>query len=280
MSGKHSIAFIGLGSMGLGMAGYLAQEGFAVCGYDLNPFALERLLALGGTAASTPRECADGKDIVICMVASSAQVTDVFFSESTGAVFGLSKGCTVILCSTVPPSFPTELLDSIHSKFQRPDICLLDCPVSGGSERAALGKLMILASGPMDAFIKAYLVLDSMSEKLYQIEGPLGTANKMKLVNQHLAGIHIVASAEAMGLAAVIGLNTRKFYESVQQSAANSWMFENRVPHMLASDWTPLSAVNIFVKDMVRKARLNIMKIPDSPEVLKLFDRVSSQPRG
>ncbi|CRL17812.1 Fatty oxidation complex, alpha subunit FadB [Penicillium camemberti] len=250
MASKPNVAFIGLGAMGMGMAVHLLEDGFAVTGFDVNPMALEKLLAMGGAAASNPRECVQGALFVICMVANSAQTEDAFFADSTGAVFGLTQNAIVILCSTVAPGFPVEILGRLHQDYQRPDIQLLDCPVSGGTIRAARGMLTILSSGPTDVLNTAQPILKSMSENLYEIEGGLGAANKVKLVNQHLAGVHIAVSAEAMGLAATLGVNTKEFYQTVLKGPACSWMFENRVPHMLSNDWTPHSAISIFVKDM------------------------------
>ena len=260
MASKPKIAFIGLGAMGLGMAIHLLEDGFPVTGFDVNPMALETLLAMGGSAASSPRECVQNARFVICMVANSVQTENVFFAEKTGAVFALAQNATVILCSTVAPSFPQVILDCLYQSFHRRDVQLIDCPVSGGTKRAAEGNLTILSSGSANALANAQPVLKSMSANLYEIEGGLGAANKVKLINQHLAGVHIAVSAEAMGLAATLGLNTKEVYESVLDSPAHSWMFENRVPHMLANDWTPHSALSIFVKDMVSSYLLLLNK--------------------
>lgn len=251
MVNKHRVGFIGLGAMGLGMAIHLVQDGFPVCGFDLNPMAIERLIAMGGTAATSPKECANEAEFIICMVSNAKQVEDVFFNKSNGAILGLSNNATVILCSTVAPMFPSALLKRVQDDFSKPNVQVIDCPVSGGTVRAAKGSLTILASGASDPLDSAGPLLTSMSENTYIIEGGLGAASKLKLVNQHLAGIHIAVAAEVMGLAATVGLNTKNFYQEVLNSAATSWMFENRVPHMLSDDWTPHSALNIFVKDMV-----------------------------
>lgn len=135
--------------------------------------------------------------------------------------------------------------------MDRLDIYLIDSPVSGGTVRAAKGTLTILSSGTASALERGTAILTDLSEKLYNIPGGIGAASNVKMVNQLLAGIHIAAAAEAMGLAAKMGLNTRQVYEIIVNAAGNSWMFENRVPHMLANDWHPHSALNIFVKDMV-----------------------------
>ncbi|KAL2838467.1 NAD binding domain of 6-phosphogluconate dehydrogenase-domain-containing protein [Aspergillus pseudoustus] len=250
MTTKPKVAFIGLGAMGMGMALHLLDDGFVVSGYDVNPKALQILEEKGGIAASSPRNCATDASFLVCMVANAAQTEEVLFTVSTGAVFGLPSNATVILCSTVPPSFPGKVLVKFHVDLARPDVQLVDCPVSGGTVRAAQGKLTILCSGTSEALVAAGPVLDSMAETKYEIDGGLGSANKVKLVNQHLAGIHIAAAAEAMGLVASLGLSTKAFHDTVLGSTATSWMFENRVPHMLADDWTPHSALAIFVKDM------------------------------
>lgn len=251
MASRPNVAFIGLGAMGMGMAVHLLEDGFAVTGFDFNLMALEKLLIMGGAAAANPRECIQDASFVICMVANSAKTEKAFFADSTGAVFGLTQNAIVILCSSVAPGFPVKILGRIHQDFQRPDIQLLDCPVSGGTIRAARGMLNIMSSGPTDILNIAQPILESMGENLYEIEGGLSAANKVKLVNQHLANIHIAVSAEAMGLAATLGVNTKEFYQTVLKGPACSCMFETRVPHMLSNDWTPHSAISIFIKDMV-----------------------------
>jgi 3-hydroxyisobutyrate dehydrogenase-like beta-hydroxyacid dehydrogenase len=154
---------------------------------------------------------------------------------------------------------PAAYLKEIQSKLRerkRFDIHLLDSPVSGGTVRAANGALTILVSGSSAALRKGNRILTDLSEKLFVIPGGVGAASNVKMINQLLAGVHIAAAAEAMGLAARMGLNTRIVYERILTGEKGkgdgwSWMFENRVPHMLENDWHPHSALDIFVKDMV-----------------------------
>jgi hypothetical protein len=100
---------------------------------------------------------------------------------------------------------------------------------------------------------KANPVLAAMSgkpENICYVEGGVGAASSMKLINQLLAGVHIIAAAEAMAFGAKLGLDTRSLYEIIKNAAGGSWMFENRVPAMLSADWTPQSMLAIFVKDL------------------------------
>lgn len=93
--------------------------------------------------------------------------------------------------------------------------------------------------------------MSGISKNLYQVDGGVGAASSIKLINQLLAGIHIAAAAEAMAFGARLGLDTQTLYEVICNAAGGSWMFENRVPAMLKADWTPHSALAIFVKDLV-----------------------------
>jgi 3-hydroxyisobutyrate dehydrogenase-like beta-hydroxyacid dehydrogenase len=165
----------------------------------------------------------------------------------------LPHQATIILCSTVPASFLESTRERL-AVLARQDINIVDSPVSGGSVRAGEGSLTILSSGSLEAMASSKKVLDDMSATLHVIPGGISAASKIKMINQLLAGIHIAAAAEAMGLAAKMGLNTRTVFDVIRNAAGNSWMFENRVPHMLENDWTPHSALDIFVKDMVRKS--------------------------
>jgi 3-hydroxyisobutyrate dehydrogenase len=134
----------------------------------------------------------------------------------------------------------------------RSDVFLVDAPVSGGTIRAADGTLTILAAGEESAVGKAKEVLELMAgSNLFVIPGGLGAGTKVKMVHQVLAGIHICMTSEAMGFAAAMGVNTKKAFEVLKSGEGTSWMFENRLPHMLVEDKTVYSALTIIVKDIV-----------------------------
>ena len=116
--------------------------------------------------------------------------------------------------------------------------------------------------------------LDAMAAKLYELGDAAGQGAAFKMINQLLAGVHIAAASEAIAFAARQGLDIRKVYEVITASAGNSWMFENRMPHVLDGDYTPRSAVEIFVKDlgiiqdMARTARF---PVPVAAAALQMF---------
>lgn len=163
-----------------------------------------------------------------------------------------------------------QTLDSLN----RSDIHLVDAPVSGGTVKAAQGALTILSSAPSPSLELADSILKELSENLYRIPGSIGAASNVKMINQLLAGVHIATAAEAMAMAAKAGLNTRAVFEIITNAAGNSWMYTNRVPHMLDGDWDPKSALNIFVKDMgivTSSARAQGFPVPLSSAAEQLY---------
>ena len=129
-------------------------------------------------------------------------------------------------------------------------LLMLDAPVSGGFMAARAGTMTVMASGTPAAFERAQPVLDAIGSKIWRLGDTVGPGSTVKMVNQLLAGVHIAAAAEAMALGIRAGADPQTLYDVITTSAGNSWMFQNRVPHILAGDDTPLSSVNIFVKDL------------------------------
>lgn len=229
------------------MAKNLVKEGFQVTGFDVYQPLVESLVEAGGKAAKTPKEAASDADFFVSMVANAAQNASLLFDGEDAAIKGLGKGKTFILCSTTPPSFVLELRKRLDDEG-RSDVKLLDCPVSGGTIRAANGTLSIFESGPEEHLDEAKEVLAAMSGPLYRM-GDISGGTKTKTVHQLLAATNIISASEAMGLAATVGLNTQAVAETVNKSDAASFMFENRAPHMLKNDWHPYSALGIILKD-------------------------------
>jgi 3-hydroxyisobutyrate dehydrogenase len=190
-------------------------------------------------------ELAADCDVVLLIVVNATQVEQVLFGES-GLVGGLKPGSLIIQCATVAPAVARKLAE----RLAQADIEMLDAPISGGAAKARTGQLSVMASGTAHAFALAEPVLDAMAATVYRLGDAAGVGSSMKLVNQLLAGVHIAAAAEAMAMAIRMGLPPEVVYEVITHSAGNSWMFENRVPHILKGDYAPLSAVDIFVKDL------------------------------
>jgi 3-hydroxyisobutyrate dehydrogenase len=275
---KPVVAVIGLGSMGLGMATSLLRAGFAVQGCDVAPNSVARLVEAGGTAAATPAEAAEGAGVVVSVVVNAAQTEAVLFEEN-GAAGTMASGSVFVSSATMDP----EIARRLAARLEATGRLYLDAPISGGAVKAAQGQLTILASGSSAAFAKARPALDAIAGKLYELGDAAGVGAAFKMINQLLAGVHIVAACEAMTFAARQGLDLKLVYDVISASAGNSWMFENRAPHILDGDYSPRSAVDIFVKDlgiiqdMARGARY---PVPVAAAALQMFLAASGSGLG
>ncbi len=238
-------AVIGLGSMGWGAALSLLKAGFAVSGCDVRSEVLTRFAENGGSPCTTPASAAEDVDVILIYVVNSKQVEDVLFGQN-GALKTARPSTTFLLCTTMAPSATT----AIAEKLETAGMFVIDAPVSGGHVRALAGEITVMASGMPEAFDKASAVFDAISAKVFRLGDRPGAGSQVKMINQLLAGVHIAATAEAMTLAAKAGIDLKTLYDVICVSAGSSWMFEDRGEHIVSGDYTPRSAVNIFVKDL------------------------------
>lgn len=242
---NQAVGVIGLGSMGLGVARTLLARGFPVYAYDVRKEVLRSFAKQGGHACTTAAEVGANASVVITLVVNAEQTEEALLGPS-GAASRMARGSVVISSATVAPA----IAEALGARLNAMGLHMIDAPVSGGAARAASGQLSIMASGPREAFTRAQRVLEAIAAKVYRLGEAHGMGSKVKMVNQLLAGVHIAAAAEAMALGIRAGADPNVLYEVISNSAGSSWMFQNRVPHILAGDYTPLSAVNIFVKDL------------------------------
>ena len=244
MTNNQQIAVIGLGSMGYGMAASILAAGHRTHGFDINPSQVARFQAQGGAVGDLDT-IATEIDAVVVVVLNAAQTETVLFGD-TGVVPAMKRGSVVLACATVPPAFARDMA----ARCADYGVHYLDAPISGGSLKAAAGRLSIMASGTAQAFAAAAAVLDATAEKVFTLGDAAGAGSAMKAVNQLLAGVHIAAMAEAMTFGLSQGVSAEKFVEVIPECAGTSWMLENRAPHIVAGDYTPHSSVNIWPKDL------------------------------
>jgi putative dehydrogenase len=143
--------------------------------------------------------------------------------------------------------------------------------------------MTMMTAGKPQAYAKAEGLLEAMAAKVYRLGDQAGNGSKVKIINQLLAGVHIAAAAEAMALGLREGVDPDALYEVITHSAGNSWMFENRMNHVLAGDYTPLSAVDIFVKDLglvLDTARASKFPLPLSATAHQMFLQASAAGHG
>jgi 3-hydroxyisobutyrate dehydrogenase len=272
------VGLIGLGAMGLGMAQSLRRARHQVRVYDIRPEAARAFAAEGGTACASPAELAAACDVVISVVVNAAQTEQVLFGDA-GAAAAMRRGTLFVMCSTVDPGWSAAL----EQRLEAQGLLYLDAPISGGAAKAASGQMTMMTAGRPAAYAQADGVLEAMAAKVYRLGDRAGNGSKVKIINQLLAGVHIAAAAEAMALGLREGVDAAALYEVITHSAGNSWMFENRMAHVLAGDYTPLSAVDIFVKDLglvLDTARASKFPLPLSATAHQMFMQASSAGHG
>jgi L-threonate 2-dehydrogenase len=272
------VGVIGLGAMGLGVAQSLLRKGFEVHACDVRADAVQKIVDAGGHRADSPAALGKLVDALIILVVNADQTEAVLFGEN-GAAASLAPGSVVIASATVSPEYARGL----GKRLADMGLLMIDGPVSGGAAKAATGEMTVMAAGRPEAFAKCAGVLDAIAGKVYRLGDEPGPGSVTKMVNQLLAGVHIAAAGEAMALAIRAGANPDQVYEVICNSAGGSWMFQNRVPHILAGDYTPLSAVNIFVKDLgivLDYAKKSIFPLPLSATAHQMFMRASAAGHG
>ena len=274
----QNIGVIGLGAMGKGMASSLRRAGYNVHVCDVRLEAATAFAAEGGTACANPAELAAKCSVLVSVVVNAAQTEAVLFGEH-GAADALAPGSVFVMCSTVDPNWSVAL----EKRLAELGLLYLDAPISGGAAKAASAQMTMMTSGRPEAYAKVGAALDAMAAKVYRLGDAAGPGSKVKIINQLLAGVHIAAAAEAMALGLREGVAPEALFEVITNSAGNSWMFENRMAHVIAGDYTPLSAVDIFVKDLglvLDTARASKFPLPLSATAHQMFMQASSAGHG
>jgi 3-hydroxyisobutyrate dehydrogenase len=271
---SQPIGLIGLGAMGRGIAGSLRRAGYLVHVCDVRPEAVQAFVAEGGVGCAHPAEMAARCEVIVSVVVNAAQTEEVLFGAQ-GAAVAMEPGALFVMCSTVDPNVSI----GFEQRLAERGVLYLDAPISGGAAKAASGQMTMMTAGRPEAYAKAGKVLDAMAAQVYQLGDKAGNGSKVKIINQLLAGVHIAAAAEAMALGLREGVDAAALYEVITHSAGNSWMFENRMPHVLAADYTPTSAVDIFVKDLglvLDTARATKFPLPLASTAHQMFMQASS----
>lgn len=272
------VGVVGLGAMGMGIAQSLLRGGFEVHACDARPEAVKQLAEAGAHAADSPAAMAKVVDALMIVVVNAQQTEQVLFGEN-GAAAQLAPGSVVIACATVSPEFA----ETLGGRLQQMGLQFIDAPISGGAAKAAAGQMSVMASGAPDAFACCEDLFKAIASRLYCLGDKPGQGSKVKMINQLLAGVHIAAAAEAVALGLRAGCEPNALYEVISNSAGSSWMFQNRVPHILNGDYRPLSAVNIFVKDLgivLDYAKKSVFPLPLSAAAHQMFMQASAAGYG
>ena len=240
-----TIGLIGVGAMGMAMAKNLYAHGYPVLARDIRAAAQSEAEAHGIGASASPRALAEAADLVVIVVVNAEQIDSVLFGPD-GVVRGRPRTRTVMLCSTIAPQ---DTL-SFEQRLAEHGLATIDAPISGGPARAAAGTMSIMLAAPAATLAPWQAVLGDLAAKRFVISDRPGDAAKAKLVNNLLAGINLVAGAEALALAEKIGLDPRTMFDIIAASSGSSWAFEDRMARALQDDFAPRAAAHILTKDM------------------------------
>ena len=240
------VGIIGVGAMGMAMARNLHARGYRVWARDVRVPADEEARAIGLTVCASPQALAAQTDIALVVVVNAQQIDAVLFGAD-GVVHAESGAKTVMLCSTIAPH-DTVL---IAQRLATHGVQTLDAPISGGPARALAGTLSTMLAAPTATLAPWQTLLADLADKRFVVSEVIGDAAKAKLVNNLLAGINLVAGAEALALSAKLGLDPRAMFEIINASSGASWVFEDRMARALTEDFSPpRAAAHILTKDM------------------------------
>lgn len=266
MSAK--IGYIGLGAMGAPMTRRLAaaNPGRVWC-YDADPSVSQRVaIAANAKAARDLTKLAANCDILLSCVPDDAAVREIYLGTG-GVASGVRPGTITVDCSTVSPDVSREVYDGL----KRSGASHLDASMLGSVRQANEGTISFVVGGDDGAFERAKPILAAVGQMIRHV-GASGAGNQMKLVHQTLVAGHAVAVAEALALCLASGTDIETFYEIVTKGTgmAYSRFFENRVPRMRESEYSPLFMLKFMAKD----ARLARAMAPELAGRLPLLDAV------
>jgi 3-hydroxyisobutyrate dehydrogenase len=274
---SEGIGFIGLGIMGQGMVRNLLKAGFEVRVWNRTTSRMAPLVEAGAAAGQSPADVAAHSDVTIVCVSDTPDVEEVILGDQ-GVIHGAKSGALVIDCSTISPQTTKEIAVRLAAK----QVNLLDAPISGGSEGAAKGTLSIMVGGEASQFKRAYPLFEAMGNTITHV-GDTGAGQTVKLVNQILVVVTMMAVGEGLLFAQAGGLDLQKTLSAVSGGAAGSWMLSNRGPQVVERDWRPGFTIDLQQKDLrlVLEAADQLgVPIPGTSLVFQLYRTLQQQGLG
>jgi 3-hydroxyisobutyrate dehydrogenase len=241
MTGKTG--FVGLGNMGGPMARNLLKAGHKVVVHDLDARKVQALSEAGAEVAPSPQAMAKECSRLICMVETTDQARSVIAGD-TGFIAGAVKGKIVICMSTIDPFVLREMAETLAAQ----GIGMLDAPVSGGVSGATAGTLSVIVGGAAETFAACEDLFKAMGGNVFHC-GALGNGLAMKLLNNMLLQVNVVAVAEAMVFGVKAGLDAQQIWDVISVSTGRSNAFERAAPRMISGDFSASGTMDISYKD-------------------------------
>ena len=256
----RKVAFLGLGVMGLPMAGHLATAGHHVTVYNRNAQKAKAWVSeFGGQSAATPREAALGADIVFSCVGNDADLKSIVLGDD-GAFAGMHAGTTYVDHTTASASIAREL----HAIAAQKSVRFIDAPVSGGQAGAVNGMLTVMCGGDADDFAAVSDVIAATARAVTRV-GPAGAGQLAKMVNQICIAGLVQGLSEGIAFGQAAGLDMKQVLDVISKGAAQSWQMENRGATMVDDKFDFGFAVDWMRKDLslvLDESRRNGARVP------------------
>ena len=238
------VAFIGLGTMGVGMSLNILKAGHDVTVHNRTRQKEEAVAKEGARRAESPKEAAEGAEIIVTMVSDTPDVEQVVLGAN-GIIHGAPQGAIVIDMSTISPAATRQMAEELSKK----GIKMLDAPVSGGPEGAQNGTLAIMVGGDAADFEKVLPILEIMGKTVTHV-GPIGAGQITKAINQIIISGTYLTVAEGLTLGMKAGLDMQKVIQAISGGAASSWVLHNRGINVVNNNYPLGFRVKLHHKDL------------------------------
>ena len=274
---KPRIAFLGLGIMGSGMARRLLANGFPLTVFNRSPEKSKTFAAEGARVADSPGEAVKDADVIISMVADDRASRELWIGEN-GALATARPGTICIECSTVTVNWVKELAAATVAR----KCDFLDAPVTGSKIQASGGELNFLVGGDSVTLERARPVLSAMSKSIVHL-GPTGSGAMIKLINNFVCGVQVVALAEALAMIDRSGLDHAKALEVLVNGAPGSPLVKVVSARMTKPDFTPNFLLRLMTKDLgyaVEEGGKLSLDLKTAASALDVFKQAMGQGKG
>jgi 3-hydroxyisobutyrate dehydrogenase len=274
---KESVALLGLGTMGAGMAANLLKAEFPLAVYNRSRAKAEAFAAQGARVGESPADAARGASVIVSMLADDAASRAVWLG-SDGALGAAAKGAVLVECGTVSPAWIAELGEAARGR----GAALLDAPVTGSRMQAAGGQLTFLVGGSAATLETARPVLEAMSKEIAYL-GPLGSGSKMKLLNNFICGVQVAALAEGIAWLERSGLDREQAIDLLKRGAPGSPLLASISGRMISRDYAVNFHLKLMSKDLLyagEAAAANGVELTTAENARTLFERAVASGLG
>jgi 3-hydroxyisobutyrate dehydrogenase len=242
---QEPVAVLGIGAMGHGLARSTLRAGLPTIVWNRDPGSTRDLAALGAEVAQTAAEAVSRATIVVTMVTDADAVMSI--ARDQGMLAALAPGTIWAQMSTIGVPGIDRIADLVRA--ERPDVILLDAPVSGSKDPAEQGQLTIFASGPEQARPRVTPLFDALGQRTIWV-GPAGTGSRLKLVNNTWLAFESEAVATSIALARRLGLQTQAVVDALSESPIVSAWQAAKLHRILEGEYSPQFSLSLALKDV------------------------------